>query len=144
MTFKQRPGARARLVDALGFGLLNLGFAIETAAKGHTPVRGGFRSFAPDGSDRRHAAALRAHDRLRRSTRDRHHLDADAERQQLPDYVPAQGAVVFVGTNSGYGRWVDQGTSKMPPRPFLEEGLADVKPRLPELVSAGARARLGQ
>ncbi len=143
MTFRPRREARPRLVEALGYGLLNFGFALETAAKGHTPVRGGFRSFDPDGpvggTLRRSEHTVACVDGKRISPR-----GDDDNGQPLPDYVPPAGAAVFVGTNSGYGLWVDRGTSKMAARPFLEEGLADVQGRAPELITAGARRRLGQ
>lgn len=143
MSFTPRPGARARLVRALGFGLLNLGYAIETASKGHTPVRGGFRSFAPDGpvggNLRRSEHTVAYVDGERISAR-----SSDDNGAPIPDYVPPQGAVVFVGTNTGYGLWVHDGTSKMPARPFFDEGLGDVKGREGALVAAGARRELGQ
>lgn len=144
MSFKPRPSARTMLVDALGYGLLNLGFALETAMKGHTPVRGGFRSFDPTGpvggTLRRseHTVAYVDGQEIGR------HVDAAADNPVLPDYVPGQGAVVYVGTNSGYGRWVAEGTSKMAARPFPEEGLADVTPQAGALIAAGTRKRLGQ
>lgn len=138
-----RPDARRRLVDALGYGLLNFGFAVETASKRNAPVRGGHRSFAPEGP---------VGGTLRRSVHTAAYVDgqrispraADENGAPLPAYVPGEGAVVFVGTNSGYGLWVHNGTSRMPGRPFLDEGLAEKRASAGALVAAGARKRLGQ
>jgi hypothetical protein len=143
-SFKPRPPARRQLVRALGYGLLNFGFALETAMKARTPVHGAFRSFVPGakpigGTLRRseHTAAYVDGERISPRATD----DND---RPLPDYVPGTGAIVFVGTNSGYGLWVARGTSKMAARPFDQEALAEVGPRAGALVAAGARKALGQ
>lgn len=143
-SFRIRPEARTVLVDALGYGLLNFGLAFETGAKAKTPVRGGFRSFQPDGpvggTLRRsiHTIAFAGGREVGR------HVDPDAN-PELPDYVPTdKDAVVFIGTNSGYGRWVHDGTSRMPARPFFDEELSEIRAQAGAFVAAGSRKRLGQ
>jgi hypothetical protein len=141
-TFRIRPGARAQLAEAVAFGFLNFGGALETGAKGNAPVRGGHRSFAPDGP---------VGGTLRRSIHAVVYLDGRRIGQTgneagdaLPDYVPRMGIVLFVGTNSGYGFWVHEGTKKMPARPFLTEAFLELKGQAPALIRAGTRRRLGQ
>lgn len=146
--FTPRPDGRREVVRRLGYGLLNLGFAIETASKAHTPVHGDptqggdFATFDPGapigGTLRRseHAVAYVDGAEIGR------HVDPGAP-SELPDYVPGEGAVVFVGTNSGYGFWVHHGTSRMPGRPFFTRGIEDVRGRAGELVAAGARKAPG-
>lgn len=138
-----RPRELERLREAVGYGFLNLGLAGETAAKSHTPVRGGFRSFNPN---------QRTGGTLRRSVHTVVYLDgrrispktADENGNALPDYVPRMGIVVFIGTNSGYGFWVHDGTTRMAARPFLLEGWADVASDAVALIAAGTRRKLGQ
>lgn len=137
-----RPDAFRRLRRAIGHGMLAVGFVWETAAKRHTPVRGGYRSFQPDGpvggTLRRSVHTVAYVDGERISPR-----PTDDNGQALPDYVPGEGIAVFVGTNSGYGGYVHNGTAKMPARPFLEEGLADVRPVLGRTLAAGTRKAMG-
>lgn len=137
------PGGRRRIVRALGFGLLNLGLAGERQAKSHAPVHGGQRSFDPDfrpiGGTLRRSIHTVAYVDGQEIGRD---VDPEAEVKALPDYVPGDGAIVFIGTNIDYGLWVHSGTSKMEARPFLEEGLADLRGHEGELVSAGSQRAL--
>lgn len=126
---------------ALAFGMLNFCFAFEGAAKKHSPVAGGHRSFNPDGP---------VGGTLRRSVHTVVLLDgqriggdeADDNGESLPSY-PGDGIVGIIGTNSGYGEWVHNGTSKMPARPFISEALAEVADEAPELILAGVRRHLG-
>lgn len=143
-SFRPRPEARAELAEAIGFGLLNLGLALETRGKAHAPVHGGFRSFTPGakpigGTLRRsiHTVAKIGDKVIGR------HADPDMT-LPLPDYPDRPDPVVFVGSNSGYGLWVHNGTSKMAARPFLEEGLADLHGQEGAIIAAGARKHLGQ
>lgn len=130
------------LKRALAFGGLNFGFALEGAAKKHSPVRGGHRSFAPGGP---------IGGTLRRSIHCVAYLDGqrvggrftDENGNDLPSYPLGDGIVVIVGTNSRYGEYVHNGTSKMPARPFMSEALAEVADQAPELIAAGARRHLG-
>jgi len=132
-----------QLEEAVAYGFVNLGLAGETAVKGHTPVRGGFRSFDP---------SQKVGGTLRRSIHFVVYLDgrrvsskgADENGNEIPDYVPRMGIVLYIGTNSGYGFWVHDGTTRMTARPFLLEGWNDVKGQASALIRAGARRRLGQ
>jgi hypothetical protein len=144
-SFRLVPEGRREVVEALGFGLLALGFALETASKAHAPVHGGFRSFDPGfspigGTLRRsiHSVAFVAGEEIGR------HLDAEATETELPTYDETPEAVVYVGTNSGYGLFVHEGTSRMAARPFFDEALAEIGPRAGGYVAEGARNHLGQ
>jgi hypothetical protein len=44
--------------ESVAYGLLNFGYAVERVTKRNAVVRGGNRSFAPDGPRRRHAPAV--------------------------------------------------------------------------------------
>lgn len=142
-TFRRRPNEIAQVREAVAYGFLNYGLALEGAAKANAPVRGGHRSFQPDGP---------VGGTLRRSIHVVAYLDgkrispasADENGAALPDYVPRMGIAVFVGTNSGYGFWVHDGTRVMPARPFLAEAFNETRAEGPGLIAAGARRRLGQ
>lgn len=138
-----RPQALRQLREAAAYGLLNAMFAIEGAAKKNTPVRGGYRSFAPDGP---------VGGTLRRSEHSAVYLDgqkiagpeADENGSPVPDYASGGGIVGFTGTNTDYAVYVHNGTVKMAARPFLTEGFMQVRGQLQALIVAGARRRLGQ
>jgi hypothetical protein len=141
-TFRIRPRAREQLAEAVAYGFLNYGGSLESGSKRRAPVRGGHRSFAPDGP---------VGGTLRRSVHAVVYLDGRRIGQSgneagdaLPDYVPRMGIVLFVGTNSGYGFWVHEGTKKMPARPFLTEEFLGTRGQAPQLIRAGTRRRLGQ
>ncbi len=51
---------------------------------------------------------------------------------------------VFVGSNSGYGAFIELGTSKMPARPAAVPALLATRDQAPTLIAAGARKRVGQ
>lgn len=138
-----REQAFGQLSEAVAYGFLNLGLAGSTAVQAHTPVRGGFRSFNPDqpigGNLRRSIHCVVYLDGRRISPK-----TADDNGNALPDYVPRMGIVLYIGTNTGYGFWVHDGTTRMAARPFLFEGWSDVRPESAALIRAGARRRLGQ
>lgn len=134
--------AAMRQVDvAFAHGLLNVGYAIERDAKREAPVRGGHRSFAPDGpvggTLRRsiHTAAFLDGERIGGSGN-------DENGEPEADYPAGSGAQVFVGTNVGYGRYVELGTVKMPARPFLTPALLARRQDAPQLIAAGMRKHL--
>lgn len=136
-----RRGAQGELERAAGFGLLNYLHHLEGAAKDNAPVRGGRRSFAPDGP---------VGGTLLRSIHSVVYLDGrrltgdaqDENKQALPDYVAGRGVAGFVGSNSQYGGFVHNGTVKMPARPFLTEALAETQGDAPGLFRDGMRAAL--
>lgn len=162
-SFKVRPEARARLREAVAYGMLNLGHAIEADAKRPGPdgvvVRGGNRSF---NTDLTKAGTPRVGGTLRRSIHTAAFLDGrqiaagtataptsgvdgktakDVADSGAPNTVPAyeagRGIKVIVGTNTGYGAHVELGTSKMRARPSLAPAL------LKNAGDAGALIRAG-
>lgn len=120
----------ADLERALAFGLLNLGFAIEADAKGRCPYQ--------TGNLRRsiHTAAFYRGQRIHGAT--------DDNGRPTPDYAqaPRSLAMVAVGTNSGYGVFVELGTIHARAQPFLGPALADNRGRASEIVKAGMAAHL--
>jgi hypothetical protein len=54
------------------------------------------------------------------------------------------GMTLFVGSNSGYGGYVEIGTEKMVARPTLVPALVENKRRAARLIEAGARRHAGQ
>lgn len=106
----------------------------ETEAKRETPVHGGYRSFRPGEKP--------IGGTLRRSVHSAVFLDgtlafshAEDGKPPLGDETGLPGRIVgYVGTNSGYGSFVELGTSKMPARPFLTPGLAIATSRAPETM----------
>jgi hypothetical protein len=147
--FRTRPRELAKLREAVAYGMLNLGHAIETDTKRETVVRGGHRSF---NTDLTKAGTPRVGGTLRRSIHTAAYLDGkqvggvatDENGAATPDYAAGTGIKVFVGTNSGYGAYVELGTVKMPARPSLVPALLKNKGDAPALIAAGARKRLGQ
>lgn len=141
--FRVRPRELARLREAIGYGMANLGNAIEDRAKANAPVRGGNRSFAPGGP---------VGGTLRRSIHSVAYVDGrpvgatstDENGGAIPSYPAGNGISVFVGTNSGYGGYVHEGTSRMPGRPFLTEAFLETQGEAAALITAGARRKLGQ
>lgn len=133
----RHPAAIRQTREEAAFGLLNFGFAVETATKADAVVRGGHRSFQPDGP---------VGGTLRRSYHTVAYLDgqriggelADENGDQVPDYVPDQGIVVYVGSNSGYGGFVEAGTDKMPARPTLVPAAMATRDQAPRLIAAGS------
>lgn len=103
----------------------------ETEAKRETPVHGGYRSFRPGEKP--------IGGTLRRSVHSAVFVDgvllfhhAEDGKPPLSDETALAGRIVgYVGTNTGYGAFVDLGTSKMPARPFLGPGLEVAAGRAP-------------
>lgn len=158
--FKWAPGAKDKLRLGAGHGVLNAVLYGEDRAKENAVVRGGNRSFLTgshlggplgivDKPGTRRAKPT-VGGTLRRSihavvyVRGRslpgsHTTDENDAR--VPAY-PTGGAdiVGFVGTNSGYGGWVDQGTSKMPARPMIMPAIRQMTSAFRQLFEAGANA----
>ncbi len=111
----------AKMKLALAYGVLNLGYYVETQAKLRCPYKTG---------------------NLRRSihTVAFHEGKTLLEQGPVPDYgQDINGTGVIVGTNAGYGVFVELGTVKMSAQPFLtpaaQEGLAQAI----TLVTQGAQ-----
>jgi hypothetical protein len=120
---KRNARGIAELEDDLAFGLYTLALVGELEAKREAPVRGGYRSFNPGG---RIGGTLRRSIHAVGFRKDGSRLAEDNESgRALPTiYVPVPGHMVaYVGTNSGYGAYVELGTSRMAARPFIAPGL---------------------
>jgi hypothetical protein len=151
------PAAIKAAREAAAYGLLSFGFAVEGAWKRDAVVRGGHRSFMTGpktkagtpkigGTFRRsiHTVAYLDGVRIGAGTATSPNSGVDGNKEPVPDYVPERGAVVFVGSNSGYGAFVELGTSRMPARPAAVPALLRLKGQAPALIAAGARKHLGQ
>jgi hypothetical protein len=56
------------------------------------------------------------------------------------DYPAISGSIVgYVGTNAGYGLYVEAGTSRMAARPFLTPAAGDGMAKAASLIAAGAK-----
>ena len=159
-TVKLRPAEMDRLRQAIAFGMLNLGHAIEGDAKADAPVRGGHRSFLTTKRTKAGRAGLAVSENngsvliggnLRRSIHTAAYLDGsqiarsnDDNGKPTPNYAAGSGIKVFVGTNSGYGAYVELGTRRMAARPFLTPAFLKNRGRAASLIAAGARRKLGQ
>ena len=160
VAFRWRPGAQNDLRMGVGYGLLNAGLYAEDRIKADTPVRGGHRSFltgshlgGPVGiadlpGTRR--AKVTVGGTLRRSVHAIVHVDGrivpgsrtvDENGVPVPSYNTGGAHVVLVlGTNAGYGLWVDGGTGRMPARPFVMQGVALMGRALGSLARSGTDA----
>lgn len=130
----------AKIRRAIGYGMQNLGLAIQgNAVKRFQDVGGplprpaslpGESPVVQTGFLRRsiHTAVWIAGEKLFQS------------QPSIPDYAgETEGAIVLiVGTNTGYGLYLEVGTGKMAARPFLTPAYADVIPQAEGLVSTGA------
>lgn len=115
-----------KLKRAIAYGMLNLGFYIETQAKSHVPVKTG---------------------NLRRSIHTVGFQDgktlANTADRKAPDYGQlATGTGVIVGTNTGYGLFVELGTVHMHARPFLIPAAQEALAKGTELILSGAKQNL--
>ena len=145
----RHPAAIKAAREAAAYGLLNAGFAVEGAWKRDAVVRGGHRSFKTILTK---AGTAEVGGTFRRSIHTAAYLDGariggpptDGNGEPVPDYAPGTGMVVFVGSNSGYGGYVEVGTYKMPARPAAVPALLATKDQFPALIAAGARKHVGQ
>ena len=160
------PAGIKAVREAAAYGLLSFAFAVESAWKRDVVVRGGHRSFMTGPKTK--AGTARVGGTLRRSLHTVCYLDgkrigagtADAPNSgvdgktaddvattgipnTVPDYVPGSGIVAYVGSNSGYGAFVELGTSKMAARPAAVPALLRLKDQAPALMRAGAQKHLG-
>jgi HK97 gp10 family phage protein len=120
---KLDPQGMARLRVALAYGLLNLGLAIEADAKRRAPVK--------TGNLRRsiHTAAFSEGRRI--------YGASDDNGRPTPNYVASKGAMAIVGTNCGYGVFLELGTRFMSAQPYLGPALNDNRGRATTLIKAG-------
>lgn len=163
--FKWAPGGEKALTTASAYGLLNALYYAEERAKSNAVVRGGNRSFLTGshlggplnikdlpGTKR---AKPTVGGTLRRSIFVSVFLNGspipgsrskDENGQSIEGLAPAGEVTGFIGTNCGYGGWVDGGTSKMPARPMIVPAIQEMSASLQSLFIAGfnkAAARLG-
>jgi HK97 gp10 family phage protein len=124
-------GERRRMYEALAFGMLNLGLFIEGRAKQFVPVRTG---------------------NLRRSIHTVAFIDKKIigrSGDELAPFGPADyseeqdGIGVIVGTNAGYGIFVELGTVRMSARPFLTPAAQEGVSQAPALIREGAEKHYG-
>lgn len=110
----------SELMGHLAVGMHAVALDAETEAKREAPVRGGYRSFRP--------GVPPIGGTLRRSIHSvTYGVDggtvgiSNEGGNGLPtEEAPVPGRITaYVGTNSGYGAFVELGTSRMPARPFL-------------------------
>ena len=152
----RHPAAIKLAREATAYGLLNFGYAVEAATKRDAVVRGGHRSFMTGPKTK--AGTARIGGTLRRSYHTAAFLDGtriggeptDENGNAPPEYPAGSGMLVVVGSNSGYGGWVERGTHnkdgsvKMAARPTLVPALLGLKAQAPTLIAAGARKHVGQ
>lgn len=128
--FKPNEKGFAQLEEALSFGLLNLGLAIEADAKARVPfVTGNLRRSI-------HTAGYRKGSRF--------YGAVDDNGKAIPQYAQnSRQTMVVVGTNAGYGVFVELGTIHMAAQPYLGPALNDNRSRAGALVKAGMQRKLG-
>lgn len=157
--FRYRSGGKADLRMAAGTGLLNTLLYGEERIKANSVVRGGNRSFLTGShlggplNITDVAGTRRAKPRIGGTLRRSWHAIVFVNGQAIPgsrtidengkpappDYPrTAPGGIVgIIGSNSGYGGWVDQGTGKMPARPMIWPGVRAMTSALAGTFSAG-------
>lgn len=147
----RHPAALRAAREAIAHGLLNFGHAVERDWKADAVVRGGHRSFMT--GPRTKAGTPRIGGTFRRSIHTVAYLDgarlgasaaSDENGTALPSYAPGAGMAVVVGSNSGYGAYVELGTARMPARPAAVPALQKNRGAAVELIRAGARRHLGE
>jgi hypothetical protein len=157
-TFRWRPSGKADIRNATASGMLNVLLYGEERVKAVSVVRGGNRSFltgshlgGPLGiTEDPKLTASRAKatvgGTLRRSWHAIVFVDGrvfpgsrtiDENGKGLPNYPRGSVVVGWIGSNSGYGEWVDQGTSKMPARPMLIPSIQQMIGAAANLFRAG-------
>jgi hypothetical protein len=118
MTLRIDERGMRKVQDDLAGGFTALGRAIEEAAQENAPVLTG---------------------RLRASIHVLVYVDGRLVHGSgpTPDGLTGRGIEVFVGSDTGYGRWVHDGTVDTAPVPFLALALAQVRPRAASIVKGG-------
>lgn len=120
VTIQRNEENIAKMKRALAYGMLNLGYYVETQAKTRCPYK--------TGNLRRSIHTVAFHEGATLN-----------EQGPVPDYgQDKQGTGVIVGTNAGYGIFVELGTFKMAARPFLTPSAQDALSQATELITDGA------
>jgi len=143
VTVKLNEAGFRQLEEDVAYGLLNYGLRLEGALKGQAVVMGGHRSRNTVPTK---AGTPRVGGTLRRSM----HAVVYLNGQQLarrslpgepppPNYPTRARIQLYAGTNSGYGLYVDQGTSRMAARPMLIPAFLETKDQLEADMAAGVR-----
>lgn len=157
--FKYRRGGRDDLRMAAASGVLNVLLYGEERTKAESVVRGGHRSFLTGShlggplnitdSPGTRRGKVRVGGTLRRSWHAVVFVNGrpipgsrviDENSVQTPRDYPLNsptGIVGVIGSNSGYGGWVDGGTYRMPARPMLSFGVRAMTSNLRTLFAAG-------
>lgn len=125
----------AKMRKALGYGMLNFGYAVQAdAQRSFTPFppasTPGNPPAAPTGNLRRSIQAVAYVDGAE--------LLASGPHPAYPGEVPDIG--VIVGTNTGYGLYLELGTVHMAARPFLTPAFNRQLASAERLIAAGAKA----
>lgn len=127
VTIKRNDDEIARLKLALAYGMLNLGFFIENRAKAVVPYR--------TGNLRRSIHTVAFHEGR---------VLLQSNGTKVPDYgQDIQGTGVIVGTNAGYGIFVELGTFKMAARPYLTPAAQEAIAQGVQLITDGAKQHYG-
>ncbi len=132
MSFKPDRKGIASLYEAVGYGLLNFGLAVQADAQRRAPVL--------TGNLRRsiHTAAFVRGTRIYGNT--------DQNGNAIPSYADEEinGVVAIVGTNCGYGVFLELGTRRMNAQPYLGPAFNDNRPNAGPLIKAGMDRHAGK
>lgn len=143
MTVKRTPDYE-RMMEALGFGMLNLGLFVEARSKARFQDIGGP---LPRPHSKPGEGPVVQTGNLRRSIHTVGFVEGkrigDPSGDLPPELGSAQGIGVIVGTNTGYGAFLELGTSRMAARPFLAPAANEGLSQAGQLISQGARRHLG-
>ena len=143
MTVKRTP-EYAHMLEALGYGMLNLGLFTEAKAKDRFQDIGGP---LPRPASSPGAGPVVQTGNLRRGI----HTVAFANGKRLgsselklpPEVASISGIGTVVGTNTGYGGYVELGTSRMAARPYLLPAGKEAQAQAGALIGQGARRHFG-
>lgn len=143
MSVKRTPEYE-HMMEALGFGMLNLGLFVEAKAKARFQDIGGP---LPRPASRPGEGPVVQTGTARRSI----HTVAFAEGKRIgastgdlpPGLVKASGIGVVVGSNLGYMLFLELGTGRMAARPTLTPAAQEGMAQAGALIAQGARRHFG-
>lgn len=132
----------AELEEDIAYGLLNFGYAVETDSKREAPVRGGHRSFDPDGPT---GGTLRrsGHTVVLKDGRYLAGAQQDENGDPVPDYPSEGGLELYVGHGVDYAAYVEMGTVRMAARPYLAPAFDANLGQIESTMAAGIAKRRG-